>query len=296
MIRMTKGQRTAMRDQFKLRMNQALWHTNLQTVYGATNERFDLETEKVGKTTVFKVTGSARVEGSHLQWLIEATPTGGIAFMRPCFEITKVVYGNVDIGNNELPDLKASGDLIQIGPNIFKGIVNAFRDQLPEYKTTRAALNKDRMLAHEFIGRVIQDQSKKCYAKTFKLLSVDFPEPSKTSNNIGQRYLASAVFEYGGETEKLEFTFERFGREMAFELKGATMSGAALDMNVSPFTLENATQKVLRAAIVIIQVNLNQFKGDQNANYRNQSREKTSRQESRSKENCRSEIGRRLQG
>lgn len=260
MIRMTKGQRTAMRDQFKLRMNQALWHTNLQTVYGAANERFDLETEKVGKTTVFKVTGSARVEGSHLQWLIEATPTGGIAFMRPCFEITKVVYGNVDIGNNELPDLKASGDLIQIGPNIFKGIVNAFRDQLPEYKTTRAALNKDRMLAHEFLGRVIQEQSKKCYAKTFKLLSVDFPEPSKTSNNIGQRYLASAVFEYGGETEKLEFTFERFGREMAFELKGATMRGAALDMNVSPFTLENATQKVLRAAIVIIQVNLNQFK------------------------------------
>jgi hypothetical protein len=257
MIRMTKGERTKMRDQFKLRLNQALFQTNFHRVYDAHHERFDLETDKPTKTTVFKAHGVATVEGYVLQWFIEAAHTGEYENQRPVFKILNVRYGNGTMGHKQL-GVGGTGDLIVIGPTILKEVFAAFRARLPKFLKDVAAEKADKEQSNKVLRFILEQAQKRCKHKPLKYISLHLSE-SSDRNELGKPYAAHMIFDWNGIPNSLHFKFERIGRELEFELESVFLDAMGQDsrkvpFNVSPFTAQGATLTALRNAIQLLKI------------------------------------------
>lgn len=257
MIRMTKGERTKMRDQFKLRLNQALFQTNFHRVYSAHHERFDLETDKPTKTTVFKAHGVATVEGYVLMWFIEAAHTGEYKNQRPVFQINTVRYGNGTMGHKQLA-VGGTGDLIEIGPTILKEVFAAFRARLPKFLKDVAAEKADKEQSNKVLRFILEQAQKRCKHKPLKYISLHLAE-SSDRNELGMPYAAHMVFDWNGIPNSLHFKFERIGRELEFELTQVRMDALGqptknVPFNVSPFTAQNATLTALRNAVQLLKI------------------------------------------
>lgn len=255
MIRMTKGERKTIRDEFKLRLNQALFQTNFHRVYGAVHERFDLETDKPTKTTLFKAHGVATVEGHPLQWFIEAAHTGDYKNQRPVFKVVTARYGNGQMGRKDLA-VGGTGDLYEIGPNILREVFGAFRERLPKFLRSVEQEQQDRAAANKALRGIIETAQSSCKHKPLKYISLNLPED--TSNEVGQPYFAHMIFDYVGKPNALHFKFARIGRELEFELEYVWLdtdkTNPSVPFNVSPFTAANATLCAIRNAVSLIKI------------------------------------------
>ena len=255
MIRMTKGERKNIRDEFKLRLNQALMQTNFHRIYVAHHERFELETDKATKTTVFKALGVATVEGNALRWTVDAAHTGEYKNQRPVFKVLAIRFGNGIMGHHDL-EAGATGDLIEIGPPIFREIFQLFRDRLPEYKQTVEQQKQDGIASNKVLTKVIQSAMKQCKPKGLRYVSLFLPEG--VTNELGKPYCAHLIFDYDGAPNSLHLKYTRVGRELEFDLEQATLDSAKgtskVPVKVLPRTADNETVCAIRNAVSIIKL------------------------------------------
>ena len=255
MIRMTKGERKTIRDEFKLRLNQALFQTNFHRIYVAHHERFELETDKATKTTVFKALGVATVEGNALRWTVDAAHTGEYKNQRPVFKVLAIRFGNGIMGHHDL-EAGATGDLIEIGPIFFRELFESFRNRLPALKQSLEQEKQDGIDSNKALSKIIYSAMSKCRPKALRYVSLFLPEG--VTNELGKPYCAHLIFDYDGAPNSLHLKYTRVGRELEFDLEQATLDSAKgtskVPVKVLPRTADNETVCAIRKAVSIIKL------------------------------------------